>query len=68
MMTLLTIAILAAGHLAHAADSPIPPIPTSPNKDEPPVKFWYRQRPLGTTPRRVTHAYPLSDQQNKGTG
>jgi hypothetical protein len=31
-----------------------------------PTKFWNRQEPLGETPKRVTDAYPLSDQQNKG--
>ena len=60
MKTLLTITILAAGHLARAADSPVR------CSDAPPTKFWSRQEPLGETPKRVTDAYPLSDQQNKG--
>ena len=30
-----------------------------------PTKIWLRRGPLGETPKRVTDAYPLSDQQNK---
>jgi beta-glucanase (GH16 family) len=66
LRALLTVSILTAGHLAHAADSPIPPVPSRPSSDEPPTKFWYRQEPLDETPKRVTDAYPLSDQQNEG--
>jgi len=31
-----------------------------------PKQVWTRVGPLGETPRHVTDAYPLSDQQNKG--
>jgi len=31
-----------------------------------PTKIWKRTGPLGETPKHVTDAYPLSDQQNKG--
>jgi len=31
-----------------------------------PGKIWNRTGPLGETPKQVTDAYPLSDQQNKG--
>jgi hypothetical protein len=31
-----------------------------------PTKIWNLTGPLGETPKRVTDAYPLSDQQNKG--
>ena len=31
-----------------------------------PTKIWNRTGPLGETPKHVTDAYPLSDQQNKG--
>ena len=31
-----------------------------------PTKIWNRTGPLGDTPKHVTDAYPLSDQQNKG--
>ena len=31
-----------------------------------PTKIWDRKGPLGETPKRITDAYPLSDQQNKG--
>ena len=35
-------------------------------EDKRPTKIWNRQGPLGETPKHVTDAYPLSDQQNKG--
>jgi beta-glucanase (GH16 family) len=38
--------------------------PTKPGKR--PTKIWNRTGPLGQTPKHVTDAYPLSDQQNKG--
>jgi hypothetical protein len=31
-----------------------------------PTKIWARQGPLGETPKRITDAFPLSDQQNQG--
>jgi len=31
-----------------------------------PTKIWNRTGPLGDTPKHVTDAYPLSDQENKG--
>ena len=31
-----------------------------------PTKIWNRTGPLGETPKHVTDAFPLSDQQNKG--
>ena len=31
-----------------------------------PTKIWDRKGPLAETPKQVTGAYPLSDQQNKG--
>ncbi len=31
-----------------------------------PVKIWNHTGPLGETPKHVTDAFPLSDQQNKG--
>ncbi len=31
-----------------------------------PGKVWTRVGPLGETPRHATHAYPFSDQQNRG--
>jgi beta-glucanase (GH16 family) len=33
--------------------------------DRRPTKIWTRKGPLGETPKRVTDALPLSDQQNK---
>jgi hypothetical protein len=30
-----------------------------------PAKIWSRTGPLGQTPKRITDAYPLSDQRNK---
>jgi beta-glucanase (GH16 family) len=34
--------------------------------DRRPTKIWNRTGPLGETPRHITDAYPLSDQENKG--
>ncbi len=34
--------------------------------DKRPTKIWNRTGPLGETPKHVTNAYPLSDQDNKG--
>jgi beta-glucanase (GH16 family) len=34
-------------------------------EDKRPTKIWTRIGPLGETPKHVTSAYPLSDQQNK---
>ncbi len=31
-----------------------------------PTKIWNREGPLGETPKRITDAFPLSDQENKG--
>jgi len=30
-----------------------------------PTKIWNRTGPLGETPKHVTDAFPLSDQENK---
>jgi hypothetical protein len=38
----------------------------SPAGDKQPTKIWNRQGPLGETPKPITDAYPLSDQENKG--
>ena len=54
------LAIFMVGHLAYAADAPVP------GSDKRPTKIWNRIGPLGETPKRVTDACPLSDQQNKG--
>ena len=54
-----------AAHFALAADTPSP-ASGDPGSDKRPTKIWNRTGPLGETPRRVTDAYPLSDQQNKG--
>jgi len=37
-----------------------------PAADKRPTRIWNRTGPLGETPRHVTDAYPLSDQENKG--
>jgi len=37
-----------------------------PTVEKRPSKVWTRVGPLGETPKHVTDAYPLSDQQNKG--
>jgi hypothetical protein len=38
---------------------------TQPAADKRPTKVWTRVGPLGPTPKHVSDAYPLSDQQNK---
>ena len=35
-------------------------------REKRPTKIWNREGALGDTPKRVTDAFPLSDQQNKG--
>jgi hypothetical protein len=35
-------------------------------EDQRPTKIWDRKGSLGETPKRITDAYPLSDQQNQG--
>jgi len=40
--------------------------PATPAASKRPTKIWNREGPLGNTPKRVTDAYPLSDQQDKG--
>ena len=35
-------------------------------EDKHPTKIWDRTGPLGETPKRITDAYPLSEQQNQG--
>ena len=59
--TLLLLAIFTGSQLTYATDTPVP------DSDQRPAKIWNRTGPLGETPKRVTDAYPLSDQQNKGT-
>ena len=38
----------------------------SQQRTEKPTRIWNRTGPLGDTPKHVTDAFPLSDQQNKG--
>ncbi len=35
-------------------------------EDKRPARIWNRTGPLGQTPKRVSDAFPLSDQDNKG--
>ena len=50
-----------------AGDAPAQSLapPNSAESEKRPTKIWLRRGPLGETPRHVTDAYPLSDQQNK---
>ena len=57
--TLLTTLILLIAQPVVAAE-------TKPAADKQPTKIWNRTGPLGETPKHVTDAYPLSDQDNKG--
>ena len=41
---------------------------TAVESEKRPFKIWNRTGPLGETPKRITDAYPLSDQENKGSG
>jgi hypothetical protein len=56
----LTILYLSAFGLAQSSNE------AQPTADKRPTKVWTRVGPLGETPKHVTDAYPLSDQQNKG--
>ena len=51
--------------VALAADGSSPEA-ASDQADKRPTKIWNRTGPLGETPKHVTDAYPLSDQDNKG--
>ena len=55
-MKLLLPTILLAFCAAAAAATP----------EKRPTKIWNLTGPLGETPKHVTDAFPLSDQQNKG--
>ncbi len=57
--TLLTILTLLIAHHVVAAE-------TKPAAEKRPTKIWNRTGPLGETPKHVTDAYPMSDQDNKG--
>ena len=60
--TLLTVFTLLIATTVLAAEGE-----TKPAADKRPTKIWNRTGPLGDTPKYVTDAYPLSDQQNKGS-
>ena len=53
-----SVAIVVPVPFAHAADSP--------SDEKRPTKIWDRIGTLGDTPKHVTDAFPLSDQENKG--
>ena len=55
---------LALAVCAARAEEKQPPAKSAANQR--PTKIWNRTGPLGETPKHVTDAYPLSDQQNKG--
>jgi beta-glucanase (GH16 family) len=55
------VAIAAPFVHAEEAQSPL-----QPGAERRPSKIWNREGPLGETPKHVTDAYPLSDQENKG--
>ncbi len=58
MRTLVWVAVvLATGTAAFAAEK---------SGEHRPTKIWNRTGPLGETPKHVTEALPLSDQDNKG--
>ena len=49
-----------------AAAISVTPVDGQEVADKRPTKIWNLTGPLGETPKRVTDAYPLSDQDNKG--
>ena len=49
-----------------AAAISVTPVDGQEVADKRPTKIWNRTGPLGETPKHVTDAYPLSDQENKG--
>ncbi len=49
-----------------AAAVSVTPVDGQEVADKRPTKIWNRTGPLGETPKHVTDAYPLSDQNNKG--
>ena len=55
----LLLAIVVSAHLAYTADAPVP------GSDKRPTKIWNLTSPLQEIPKRVSDAYPLSDQQNR---
>ena len=64
MQRLLIALIMAiAVHATQAAEQQTAAMSTA---DKRPTKIWDRTDPLGETPKHVTDAYPLSDQENKG--
>ena len=53
--------------VASGGEKPKTPMQPPPGGVKREVKgTWFRTEPLGKTPKRVTDAYPLSDQENKG--
>ena len=58
--------VLPSVHAADAPRSQKPGDDRQPGSEQRPTEIWNRKGPLGETPQRVTDAYPLSDQQNKG--
>jgi beta-glucanase (GH16 family) len=55
-------ALLILGNIASAGEVSSSGSPG----DKRPTKIWNREGPLGETPKQITDAYPLSDQENKG--
>ncbi len=51
-----------AVQVAFAVDAPKP----ASEAERRPTKIWHRVGPLGETPKHVSDAFPLSDQQNQG--
>jgi hypothetical protein len=52
--------------LLSTAPIPVPSVGAQEATDTRPTKIWDRTDPLGETPKHVTDAYPLSDQENSG--
>jgi hypothetical protein len=63
-MPKLVIAVILA-LLAQSVQAEDRPSPAKPGAEKRPARIWNRTGPLDNTPKHVTDAYPLSDQENK---
>lgn len=63
--TVSLLVFLLTAQTALAADA-LTPASQASGSERRPSKIWHRTGPLGETPKRVSDAFPLSDQQNRG--
>ncbi|MGA2067305.1 MAG: family 16 glycosylhydrolase [Thermoguttaceae bacterium] len=58
--------VILLAHAAQAGEQPSPAKPGVAQRPQRPERIWNLTGPLAAPPKRVTDAYPLSDQKNKG--